>query len=67
MGDRICEICKESHNYISGFFTRHLRDVHDMTLEDYVILTEYNDIPPVCACGLCDERPQFYMTERKTH
>lgn len=67
MGVRVCEICKEGHDYKSGFFTRHLVNSHDITLEDYIILTEYNNIPPKCECGLCDDKPQFHRGKFRTH
>lgn len=67
MGVRVCKICNEEHDYKSGFFTRHLVDSHDMTLEDYVILTEYNNEPPKCECGLCDDKPQFFRGKFRTH
>lgn len=64
---RICKICKEEHDYVSGFFNRHLEESHNMSLEDYVILTDYNNVPPKCECGLCEENPQFFRGKFRTH
>lgn len=54
-----CKICDEEHNQQSGFLTRHIQEVHGLTLEDYVIKTEYDDVSPTCKCGYCEERPNF--------
>jgi len=67
MGALICKICNESHDQQSGFFTRHLKNKHDISLRDYVILTEYNNVPPKCGCGLCDEIPNFRRGEFKKY
>jgi hypothetical protein len=53
-----CQLCGEKHNYKSGMFTRHLHKCHDITLEEYVIKFEYNNIPPLCKCG-CNKIPVF--------
>jgi len=56
-----CEICSsEFKNNKAGQLTRHLGDEHDLSLADYVILTEYNGKEPRCKCGYCEERPNFY-------
>lgn len=67
MGVLVCEICKEEHDYQSGFFSRHLLVNHDMTLEEYIIITEYDNKPPICACGLCDLKPNFHRGKFKTY
>jgi G:T-mismatch repair DNA endonuclease (very short patch repair protein) len=28
-------------------------------MEEYVVITEYNDIAPICICGMCLETPRF--------
>ena len=57
----ICKICqKEFSNNLSGKLTHHLLNAHNMSIEDYVIFSDYNNIAPVCACGLCDNKPLFY-------
>lgn len=63
----ICKICGESHDRQSGFLTRHILEVHDLSLEDYVVKTEYDGIAPKCLCGYCDERPSFQRGKFKTH
>lgn len=55
-----CNLCDTKFtNNKSGAFTRHIVDVHEMSLEDYVVKFELCGIEPRCACGLCDERPLF--------
>lgn len=55
-----CQVCHlEVNGNRGGQFTLHLSKKHNMSLEQYVIQTEYQGIPPVCACGLCEEKPVF--------
>lgn len=55
-----CEICnQEFKNNLGGDLTKHLRDEHNMSMEDYYVLTKLNGIEPRCQCGLCNERPNF--------
>jgi len=55
-----CKICnKEFVNNLGGQLTLHLFNDHNITMEEYVIITEYNEIPPICKCG-CGEIPKFY-------
>jgi len=56
---KICIICNNCFSAINGGFTRHLRDIHKLTLQQYVVLSEYNNIEPKCACGFCNEMPYF--------
>lgn len=71
MDKRKCQLCGESHDYQSGFFTRHLFSVHNITLKEYVIRSEYDGIPPICKCGLCELEPEFqrgrFKSYRKDH
>lgn len=53
----LCHTILEGKNVSK--LTNHVRQVHDLSFEDYVILSEYAGISPKCACGLCDERPLF--------
>ncbi len=56
----ICEICgQEFKNNLGGDLTKHLRNEHNVSIEDYYVLTELNGIEPKCQCGLCDKRPNF--------
>lgn len=55
-----CFLCQKSFtNNLGGQLTTHLVEQHKITLEDYVVLSEYGGIPPNCACNLCDDRPVF--------
>lgn len=55
-----CFICqKEFTNNLGGQVTIHVQEVHGLTQEDYVVLSEYKGERPKCACGLCDESPVF--------
>lgn len=57
----ICEICKkEFKNNLGGNLTVHLLNEHKIFYENYIILTQYKNIPPECKCGYCNERPVFY-------
>lgn len=50
-----------------GDLTKHLLNAHNMTLENYVILTEYDNINPICECGFCLDRPEFYRGKFKKY
>lgn len=64
----ICSICSsEFINNLSGNFTAHIGQVHDINLENYTILTEYGGIAPICACGFCTNRPSFYRGKFKKY
>lgn len=55
-----CEICnREFKNNLGGDLTKHLKEEHNMSMEDYYVLTELNGIEPRCQCRLCEERPNF--------
>lgn len=56
-----CFICKVEflHNR-DGRLTKHLSERHNTNFEEYVILTEYNGVAPLCECGFCSEKPTFY-------
>ena len=54
----ICKICHNTFHKNNGAFAKHLQRDHKMQLEDYVILTDFNNIEPKCKCG-CDKRPFF--------
>lgn len=59
MAFSLCKICNKSFNVESGRFNRHLETDHKMTVKDYVIITEYNNVTPKCNCGFCEEEPNF--------
>jgi len=55
-----CIYCNFSTpNNLGGQLTNHLKVVHQRTLADYVIETEFQGKAPICACGLCNEMPLF--------
>lgn len=55
-----CKICeKVFKNNLGGDLTKHLKQCHNMSLEEYIILNDYNGIEPKCKCGLCNEKPYF--------
>lgn len=61
-----CEICtREFLNNLDGSLTKHLLDEHHLTLEQYIIKFQYNNNPPKCQCGLCDDLPKFYRGKYK--
>lgn len=60
-----CKICGINFSQISGHFTIHLKNEHNMTLEDYIVHTEYNNIHPKCQCGYCDDDATFNLRTRK--
>lgn len=56
----ICQVCGfEVVNNRGGQLTNHIKKLHDMSFEDYVVQFQFHGIEPRCACGLCDERPTF--------
>jgi very-short-patch-repair endonuclease len=56
-----CSLCdKRFKNNLGGQLTIHIEHAHNMSFEDYIVLTEYDGIQPSCACGLCDLPPLFY-------
>ena len=50
-----------------GDLTKHLLNIHNMSLENYVVLTEYDNISPTCNCGFCLNRPDFYRGKFKKY
>lgn len=57
----ICQVCGQNFkNNKAGQFTKHLEVSHNISQEDYVILSELSGVEPRCECGYCEERPSFY-------
>ena len=55
-----CEICGQKFkNNLGGDLTKHLKTEHNLTVEDYYIITKLNGVEPKCQCGLCNEKPFF--------
>lgn len=56
-----CKLCDfQCETNSGGDLTKHIKNVHDKSLVEYVIVTEYNNTPPKCQCGYCDDIPEFY-------
>jgi len=56
-----CSICDEEFkSNTGGQLTNHIKEQHDMSLEEYVIKDTFSGTAPVCKCGLCQDRPVFY-------
>lgn len=56
-----CKICnKEFKNNLGGQLTVHLKKEHNISYEDYYVKYFLDGNEPKCACGFCDERPNFY-------
>ena len=57
------EKCGSQHEYnnknaITKMFNKHLKNDHKITLEEYIIQTEFNGNIPTCECG-CGEKLMF--------
>lgn len=46
-----CKICGINFAQKSGHFSIHLKKEHNLTLENYIVYTEYNNIHPKGQCG----------------
>lgn len=55
-----CTICQGDFNDKCGAFTRHLIELHQITREEYVIISEHGGVAPICECGYCNETPEYY-------
>jgi predicted nucleic acid-binding Zn ribbon protein len=66
-----CQICNNEFCYTTGYFTIHLLKEHNISLKDYIIKYELNNIIPKCQCGYCDDDAPFYrgtfLTVIKSH
>ena len=63
-----CHLCDSQFKTNSGGdLTKHLQTVHGSSLEDYIIHTEYAGIAPICACGMCNEKPLFHRGKFKKY
>jgi hypothetical protein len=60
-----CKICGNSFAQQSGHFTIHLKKEHNLTLEDYIVNTEFNNIHPKCQCGYCNDDAVFNPRTRR--
>lgn len=64
MKPEICKLCNIAFSKISGHFTIHLQHDHNLSLEEYVVLTEFNGVHPKCQCGYCDIDSTFNHRNR---
>lgn len=55
-----CQLCAGEFNDVCGEFTKHLVNFHQITRPEYVVITEYNGITPMCECGYCLEDPEYH-------
>lgn len=53
----ICEICNEKFETIKQR-NKHLKLIHNLTFEEYIVKTKYNGIYPTCKCG-CGTKLKF--------
>ena len=55
------DIDLERRKKISGTtaLSMHIILHHKISIKEYVILTEYNAVTPICICGFCSEEPYF--------
>jgi len=61
--DKKCKICGFCFHQQSGKFTNHLVNEHGISLRDYIIKYELNEVIPKCQCGYCDEDAPFFRGE----
>lgn len=55
-----CRICSKAFaNNKGGQLTNHVKIEHNLELEEYIVLIEYQGLEPKCRCGFCEERPLF--------
>lgn len=64
---KICELCKKGFDYQCGEFSNHLKSEHEITREQYIILTEYGEIKPKCQCGYCEDDSKFIKRKNEFH
>lgn len=64
----VCQICNETFtNNLGGQLTQHVRSVHQLSFENYIIQVQFAGKAPICACGLCEDRPVFYRGRFKRY
>lgn len=64
-GCKICSICDESFHFQSGKFSKHIEEIHSLSLEEYSRIYEWNNNPPKCGCGYCNETTPFFRGKFK--
>lgn len=63
-----CKICDLAFvNNLGGQLTNHIKAVHQLSFQEYIVRTKYNSISPVCQCGYCTEPPVFYRGKFLTY
>jgi len=56
---KLCILCSTKICNTNNQFTIHLKNNHNTTKKNYIILTEYNNIHPKCQCGYCNDDANF--------
>jgi very-short-patch-repair endonuclease len=60
IGMQQCSLCQTIfEGKTTGKLANHIRKIHGLSFQNYIILTQYSGVAPQCACGLCDEQPFF--------
>lgn len=61
----VCNICFGNYGRQGGSFNNHLKEIHKIeTYLDYLVITEYNGIRPLCSCG-CGEETTLWENKFK--
>lgn len=60
-----CEICGKEFAIKTGWFSKHLKEEHNLELKDYIIEYEMDE-KPLCECG-CGEVPNLYRGKFKKY
>lgn len=59
-----CSLCNFYYaTNTGGKFTRHLKNEHNITFEQYLIQTKYDGVAPKCQCGYCEIVPSLYQCD----
>lgn len=63
-----CNICNtEFKNNLGGQLTNHLKENHNISVEDYYVKFILKGVEPKCKCGYCNERPNFYRGKFRSY
>jgi len=64
---KVCELCSNKFNYQCGEFSNHLKLEHEITREEYVVLTKCGGENPKCKCGYCTDDSKFIKRRNEFH
>lgn len=67
MNNKICVLCNGTFDYQCGEFSIHLKEKHKISREQYIVLTQYNNIHPKCECGYCVDDSEFIPRKNLFH